>query len=315
MQDGVVVGISFCDGPVDVKAWDLDDGSPLWTAAVPNSLGGGATLALSAGVVLMSTSGGLIALDSHTGDQRWQAEQMLWAASGDTVLTSDLGGPPTSATSLAGLDASTGGERWRTAIAASGYVAGLTADADRAYATVYGTGGLQEVAAFDLADGTEAWRVPLGPGSDRFSVQPTVGAAVGAPTDIPDVATAAVDAVTGEERWRVSGYGLPQQGAGSTFALDGNLYVQSYDGSAALAALDPATGQVRWLVSPADLGGSTTTTVSAVDGGFLAGIDDEMVLLDAADGSERWRRPPPGLFLGAGEGALAFGSECPNVGD
>jgi len=68
--DGVLLASTICDGPVSVKAWDLESGAPLWSAVLPDSQAGGATLAIVDGVALVTTAGGLSAFDGHSGAPR-----------------------------------------------------------------------------------------------------------------------------------------------------------------------------------------------------------------------------------------------------
>ena len=311
---GVVVASTFCDGPVAVKAWDAQDGTPLWSAVVPGSIGGAAALAVEDGEVLVTSAGGLQALDLQTGDQRWQTDATLWGARAGTVLASPLSGSDTDVSILSGLDADSGAARWTVTIPDGGSLAGLAADGERAYATVDGAGGSVQLIALGLADGAELWRSPVTPGSDRTSVEAVGGVAVGWPVDVTDVATAALDGATGAEQWRVGSWGLPQQAAGLTSSGDGNVYVTGFGSTPGVAALDATDGTLRWSSSLADLGGATLTTVGAVPGGYLVVVDGQAILLGAGDGGEQWRVAPPGGLLGAGDDLMAFAPECPNLG-
>lgn len=68
--DGVVLAATICDGPVAVRAWDLDSGAPLWSAVLPDSQAGGASLAVTDGVALATAAGGTWAFDDRTGVPR-----------------------------------------------------------------------------------------------------------------------------------------------------------------------------------------------------------------------------------------------------
>jgi PQQ-like domain len=68
--DGVLLASTICDGPVSVRAWDLESGTPLWSAVLPDSQAGGATLAIVDGVALVTTAGGLSAFDGRSGAPR-----------------------------------------------------------------------------------------------------------------------------------------------------------------------------------------------------------------------------------------------------
>lgn len=68
--DRVVLAATICDGPVAVRAWDLDSGAPLWSAVLPDSQAGGASLAVTDGVALATTAGGTWAFDGRSGAPR-----------------------------------------------------------------------------------------------------------------------------------------------------------------------------------------------------------------------------------------------------
>ena len=68
--DGVLLASTICDGPVSVKAWDLESGAPLWSAVLPDSQAGGASRSVVDGAALVSTAAGVEALDARTGQPR-----------------------------------------------------------------------------------------------------------------------------------------------------------------------------------------------------------------------------------------------------
>lgn len=87
----------------------------------------------------------------------------------------------------------------------------------------------------------------------------------------------ALDAATGQERWRYDGTELGELSASGTL-----VYVKDAD---VLHALDATTGQERWQ---AEVPGGTSAVVD--DGLLVIGTSDGYLLgLDAATGSERWR--------------------------
>ncbi len=67
---GVVLAAAICDGPVAVRAWDLESGAPLWSAVLPDSQAGGAALAIADGVAVATTAGGAWAFDGRSGAPR-----------------------------------------------------------------------------------------------------------------------------------------------------------------------------------------------------------------------------------------------------
>jgi len=68
--DGVLLAATICDGPVAVRAWDLESGAPLWSAVLPDSQAGGASLAVADGVAVATTAGGAWAFDGRSGAPR-----------------------------------------------------------------------------------------------------------------------------------------------------------------------------------------------------------------------------------------------------
>lgn len=85
----------------------------------------------------------------------------------------------------------------------------------------------------------------------------------------------ALDAATGDVRWRVDGaYSGP-------VVVDGTLYATRRDG---LTAFDPADGSVRWRVK------TRSRPEWVLDGGVIYAIDRKRLLaLDASTGREQWR--------------------------
>ena len=83
--DGVLLAATICDGPVALRAWDLDTGTPLWSAVLPDSQAGGASLAVADGVAVATTAGGVWAFDGRSGAPRPGADQAPAATDAGTV--------------------------------------------------------------------------------------------------------------------------------------------------------------------------------------------------------------------------------------
>jgi outer membrane protein assembly factor BamB len=106
-------------------------------------------------------------------------------------------------------------------------------------------------------------------------------------------------------RWRVplAGRGEPATtGDGSVVFLTANHEVVS---------VRVADGVVRWRARTDEPGESTLGSRVLLQGGIAIAGDYNLVAFDIASGTPRWRFAPdigygPGLYLGAGDGALAF---------
>jgi hypothetical protein len=68
--DGVLLAATICDGPVAVRAWDLESGAPLWSAVLPDSQGGGAALQVADGLAVATVAGGVWTFDGRSGEVR-----------------------------------------------------------------------------------------------------------------------------------------------------------------------------------------------------------------------------------------------------
>ena len=180
---------------------------------------------------------------------------------------------------LLALDLRTGAVRWtvdREVFVGSPAVAGSLVVSQ----TDDGT-----LAAFDIVDGTPAWRAPLG---IRLNSSPLVldGMAVAADEE---GAVHAVSAVDGSLQWDVElGPGLDRSVAGA----DGLVFAGS-DG--AFVALDAQTGREVW----SHRSDATSFATPAVRDGvvYASGGDGRtsaLYAIDATTGAERWRFVPPG---------------------
>jgi putative pyrroloquinoline-quinone binding quinoprotein len=90
--DGVLLAATICDGPVAVRAWDLESGAPLWSAVLPDSQGGGAALEVADGLAVATVAGGVWAFDGRTGELR-PGVATASSATDPAVLPGPAGGP------------------------------------------------------------------------------------------------------------------------------------------------------------------------------------------------------------------------------
>lgn len=111
-----------------------------------------------------------------------------------------------------------------------------------------------------------------------------VGPTVYVGTNWRDDGLYAIDADTGEERWRY-GEGLYTPYSAPT-VVDGTIYV-GYDGTYSLHAIDATTGTTEWTFETGDWVRSAPTVV---DGTVYVGSHDEhLYAIDAETGEKRWR--------------------------
>ena len=181
----------------DLAAMEATTGREIWHVPLTPPAGLGLRPTVAAGLLVVSTADGLLALNAANGVERWRR--------------ADLGeiGPPAADTATAyvatgdrllALDAASGDERWSTRIA------GLPSLVDR---------------ALDLAGG-EGWTPPRQISLSR------------AGTDLYVTAgdrLLALDAMTGDERWSLT---LPADALGPATVIDGAAYVVLVDGVVAL---------------------------------------------------------------------------------
>ncbi len=123
----------------------------------------------------------------------------------------------------------------------------------------------------------------------------------------------AFDAASGEQRWR---YDTGSESKSTPAVAGGRVFVNSRDG---LHAVDAATGERAFVV--ADAGYDWATPAAATDAVYTTAYREdgvELLAIDAADGTVRWRAPadptrhgPPvvadGLvYAGTDDGVVAF---------
>lgn len=260
--------------------WRVQTGGVLYAAPV-----------VAGGLVYVANSdvpdGMVFAIDAVDGSIAWQVEAndifATPAVAGGMVF---LGGVNVSA-----LDARTGQERWTFEPEGVVYASPAVVDG-----VVYAGTGDGEVFALDAAGGDLVWRAKLdrsvraSPAVDGGSVYLHVAGGV-----------LALDAASGQERWRVP-VGSPGNGPwpGSPAVADGVVYVAGWLESPEVAApgevrpvllaLDAATGAERWRFDHEGYGFRTFGSTPAVVGGKVYLAARQFVhALDAATGREHWR--------------------------
>lgn len=264
--------------------WKVSLGSPVNTSP---AVGGGL-------VVVGDAAGEIVALDIRDGGPRWtfhtDGEVRSSAAIVDgAVYVGSADG------NLYALDLATGARRW--AFDAGGAVTRSPA-IDGGVVYVGAAGGT--FSAVDAASGTLRWQKALGPG--QVASPAVAGGLVVAASGLDETTAPhilfALDATTGDERWRYSAptgqlLVIAALGDGSVFAAGGDGHVY---------ALDAGTAALRWSFD----GHGTLGSDDALTGGvlFVSGGDRAVYAVDARTGAQRWRQAvtgQPGAIAVVGE--------------
>jgi outer membrane protein assembly factor BamB len=143
--------------------------------------------------------------------------------------------------------------------------------------------------AFDAVSSEEIWTNPY---HERGSVRSTPAAGDGLVYATSDDRLFAVDADTGELRWRFTPSNSdPDSPMSSPVLADGVVYVHKSEGT--LHARDAASGDERWTYRSTDL---TMSRAPVVAGGTVyvttrQGRPGRLLAVDAATGEERWTAP------------------------
>ncbi|HEX2028963.1 MAG TPA: PQQ-binding-like beta-propeller repeat protein [Nitriliruptorales bacterium] len=227
--------------------------------------------------------GDLVAVELGSGRTRWRATLgaavQAMASSRAATLAVDAGAHG----GLVGLDTATGRRRWSTA--------GIQGDAD-----VVGFAGPWllvvadgEVRALDAVAGTQRWRRDLPPHGvvDIVNEQPVI-------TRPGEVAM--LHQHTGAVRWRTTLAGVSAVAAAPRRAR----LLAVVTSSGFLHALDPATGAERWRTRLGAVSGTARVVdvgpdhvVAAVETDATGRGRTDVVVVEAADGRDRWRLQLP----------------------
>ncbi|WP_170977390.1 outer membrane protein assembly factor BamB family protein [Halorussus salinisoli] len=144
------------------------------------------------------------------------------------------------------------------------------------------------VHAVNLSDGTERWRANVADGATSATV---VGDTVF--VESWDTNVYALDAATGEERWR---YDAPTAPPGEIHVYDGTVYIPSRDTT--LYVVDASTGDERWRFEEITAGGPgipaiANDTVYVATPGAQTAAGNSVYALDVATGAVRWQFDEP----------------------
>ncbi|MFB6159959.1 MAG: PQQ-binding-like beta-propeller repeat protein [Haloferacaceae archaeon] len=263
-----IVGLSPDGGE---ERWRLDRG----VLDSPEETEGTGVAAADGRAYAATADGSVVAVDAASGDVDWTfafgegasaARTTPVAAGGALYAVAESG-------TLVSLDPATGDERWRTATrSAPAYAVG--AGADRAY-----VGGGSNIAAYDAADGSEAWGHPSlstsapiptlgnghlyvsGEGGSFHTLDPATGEQrwrtdLGVRNefdfagDRAYVAAGDIVAAVGGDGAVLDRFGLPIAAASGTAVADGRVHVAANDGM--LRALSTDDGSVAWATDLRD---------------------------------------------------------------
>ncbi|UUU21632.1 outer membrane protein assembly factor BamB family protein [Streptomyces sp. DSM 40750] len=272
--------------PSGVERWKFATGDLLY--ASPTVAGGV--------VYIGSDSNNLYALDTATGGERWTfpAGGKVWtlansagvssgpAVADGTVYESSADG------NLYAVDVGTGNERWKFPIGKHGSSSPTVVDG-----VVYVGGGggvvyrLGPGGRNDYENG-HVYAVDAGTGEQRWKFT-TRSSADAAPTVADGVVYAgcldgtvyAVDAGTGKQQWKFTARNYVVE---SPVVVDGVVYVSSQDYN--LYALDAVTGKQRWRF-PANKGVSAPAVVDGI--AYVGSGDGNLYAVDVGTGKQRWK--------------------------
>jgi outer membrane protein assembly factor BamB len=262
------------DGRGNVGVYDAATGAAGWSLPVSLPKPAGSP-AIANGVLVVGAGDGLYGLDAGTGTVRWHlpTDGAVDSAPAIVAGAAYVGLPDGS---VAAVDLQSGDVRWRMHVGGA-----ITRAVSLADGLVFAGGEGGAFAALRVADGSIAWQVALGPGNIGSSAvrDGVVYAVSGLDADAAHVLYA-LDAATGNERWRFSTSTGESVFVGAigpdlvyAVSLDGNVY--ALRNGVRVWTFDAGAG----IGSPASLSGGLLY-VSVSDGHVLA--------LDAASGEKRW---------------------------
>jgi outer membrane protein assembly factor BamB len=293
---------------------DILSGTELWRSEFVYR---GTTTFVADGVLYASDAGGgAMALDARTGAVRWQfgdtgilatpTIEPATPATGVTSIPTTGPGPVTSIAEdsgvvaffgdemLIGVDASSGGERWR--FGPGGAVSPpVIADGNLYFTAASGTAH-----SLSAADGAERWSVALGGcGGNQLAV--VEGQVL---FDCSSEGVWSLMANTGERGTRFDVQGrIPRP----PIVHEDVVYWLGFEGD--LAALDVASGTANWSVQTEAT--AFFTTVMADNMIFLVTLEGRIEAYDAATGDMAWSTdsPVPNDGMAASDGRLFVMSE------
>lgn len=236
---------------------------------------------LYAGIGTWGDSGGLLALDTSSGDERWRTESGVWPTLADETLY--IGGETITAHS-----ADDGTEQW-SFDPPEGATAPAVVDG-RVYSSRSGT-----AFALESSDGSDVWTHEHG--ASRASIvtvtDGTVYVGQASPPDSGPRGVLALDASDGTELWQ-----SPITSVNVSPAVrDGVVYAPTIDGT--MTALDAGDGTVLWQNAPEGHTPKSPSSPSVTDGRVFARSSETVYVLDRQTGETVWQKPAGETFISA----------------
>jgi outer membrane protein assembly factor BamB len=288
-------------------AVDIAARRKLWTQSADNIY---AAPRVVGGLVLASTSSGKVyTFDAATGKPAWTLSsgiggsvyQQNLAVSDGTVILPSLESPP------AAYDARTGAPKNITYSVTENYVPAITAAGGIVYALEYGG----TLSAFRAATGAKLWSSTVYSSGKVVTGLVADGGTIYLGTESDPGTLYAIDAASGNVRWRYQPGGIVFT---APVAASGLVYVKTAT-NGAVHALDRQTGKLAW---------KHVTSVSASNGVAVAGgrlyysLSLAMQALDARSGAPLWKFDPGNydamsttpavagglVFIGSNDGTL-----------
>ncbi len=264
-----------------VHALDLRTGAEAWNASLGADAGAASPLVIGGAAVVGDLDGVLHALDASTGEQRWvlRTDGPIAGAAGSA---GDLIVAATTLGSAYAVARDTGELRWRTALP-GGVSRSVAVTPEAAY---FGTSG-GSLVAVRIEDGSIDWETKLADSGDvgtPTTADGLVFAATGLATDdLESIGVVAVDAATGEVRWRYASH--DHEYVYTPAIVDGRAYIVGKDMS--VVALEATSGVPLWSTST---GAPNDALASVADGVvYVATHGGSLQALSANDGKHLWQ--------------------------
>jgi outer membrane protein assembly factor BamB len=257
-----------------------------WTA--PNRAAYGlqattAECAVLAGMVVVTTSTGVVALDRSGGQLLWDQQSLgrfVRSFATDTEIA------VTSEGEVRLLESRVGATRWSGPLSARFSNRPLLA-AGSCFVT-----GPDHVTAFDSGTGRQLWRVAVE--DEGTQTESSLAHSDGVLVRVGDQSTVALDAATGAQRW-MAPVGAFSAGADPCVAIAaGAVHVRA---NGVLMALDAGTGAVRWTAPGSDGVRLARGPIEVAAGVLVASDTGRVQLRDRATGVVTWEYAPPDVRL------------------
>ncbi len=282
--DGTVL---FVSGDGALHAVQLATGVERWQVPLGAETGA-ATPQIVDGVAIVGDMDGVLhGIDVTTGKTSWTATldgpiSGAVAAAGDAVIAATTDGD------AYGVDPATGAVAWHTSLP-GGVSRSVAAGTDTAYLSAAGG----HVLALRASDGKLIWDARVaesGEGGTPTVADGLVFAATGFHPDDPSATgVSAVDAASGELRWRhVSS---SQEEVFTPAVVDGRAIMVS--GDATVVAVESSTGKALW--SQTTDGPNDALASVAQETVYVATNGGSVQALDVENGEMRWEAPIEGV--------------------